>query len=89
MLRLWNSSRNGRQALPPGFATICGTSVSSIGGWFRTNIQNATATANNANQIDVQTGNVATGQRVEGWRLIDNATADIRKKSTQRYGVEF
>ena len=52
-------------------------------------INNATATANNANQIDVQTGNVATGQRVEGWRLIDNATADIRKKSTQRYGVEF
>jgi hypothetical protein len=52
-------------------------------------VNNATATANNANQIDVQTGNVATANRVEGWRLIDNATADIRKKATQRYGVEF
>jgi hypothetical protein len=52
-------------------------------------VTSATATAKDANQIDTQTGNVATSKRVEGWRLIDNATADIRKKSTQRYGVEF
>ncbi len=52
-------------------------------------VNSATATAKDANQIDTQTGNVATSKRVEGWRLIDNATADIRKKSTQRYGVEF
>ena len=49
----------------------------------------ATATANDANQIDVQTGNVATANRVEGWRLIDNATAELRKKETQRYGIDF
>jgi hypothetical protein len=52
-------------------------------------VNSATATAKDSNQIDTQTGNVATSKRVEGWRLIDNATADIRKKSTQRYGVEF
>jgi hypothetical protein len=52
-------------------------------------VTSATFTAKDANQIDTQTGNVATSKRVEGWRLIDNATSDIRKKSTQRYGVEF
>lgn len=52
-------------------------------------VNSATSTAKDANQIDTQIGNAATANRVEGWRLIDNATADIRKKSTQRYGVEF
>ncbi len=57
--------------------------------YYNVGVSTATATANDANQIDVQTGNVATANRVEGWRLIDNATADIRKTATQRYGVEF
>jgi hypothetical protein len=32
---------------------------------------------------------VASDTRVEGWRLIDNATADIRKTLTKKYKVEF
>ncbi len=57
--------------------------------YYNVGVNSATATANDANQIDVQTANVATANRVEGWRLIDNATADIRRSATQRYGVEF
>jgi hypothetical protein len=48
-----------------------------------------TAAARDANQVDVQTANIATAKRVEGWQLIDNATAEVRKKQTQRYGVDF
>ena len=47
------------------------------------------AAARDANQIDVQTANIATAKRVEGWQLIDNATAELRKKETQRYGIDF
>jgi len=32
---------------------------------------------------------VAADTRVEGWRLIDNATADIRRTMTKKYGAEF
>jgi hypothetical protein len=32
---------------------------------------------------------VASNARVEGWQLIDNATADLRRTLTKKYGVEF
>ena len=32
---------------------------------------------------------VASNARVEGWRLIDDATADIRRTLTKKYGTEF
>jgi hypothetical protein len=32
---------------------------------------------------------VASDVRVQGWKLIDDATADIRRKMTQKYSVEF
>ncbi|HMP05876.1 MAG TPA: hypothetical protein PJ982_05960 [Lacipirellulaceae bacterium] len=32
---------------------------------------------------------VASDVRVQGWKLIDDATADIRRTLTQKYGVEF
>ncbi|MCC6491395.1 MAG: hypothetical protein IT424_00050 [Pirellulales bacterium] len=32
---------------------------------------------------------VAADTRVEGWKLIDDATADIRRTLTKKYGVEF
>jgi hypothetical protein len=32
---------------------------------------------------------VANDTRVEGWKLIDDATADIRRTLTKKYGVEF
>ena len=44
-----------------------------------------TAATLDKNQVDVQTANIATAKRVEGWQLIDNATAEVRKKQTQRY----
>ncbi|MCA9110973.1 MAG: hypothetical protein KDA52_13565 [Planctomycetaceae bacterium] len=40
-------------------------------------------------QIERQEQNRATSVREEGWRLIDNATAEIRREMTQRYSVEF
>ncbi len=57
--------------------------------FFNVGVSTATATAADANQIDVQAGNQATVTRVEGWRLIDNATAEMRRKQTQRYQIEF
>jgi len=39
--------------------------------------------------IRSQEQNRATGTRTEGWRLIDNATGDIRKKMTAKYKIEF
>jgi hypothetical protein len=32
---------------------------------------------------------VASDTRVQGWQLIENATADIRRTLTKKYGVEF
>jgi hypothetical protein len=32
---------------------------------------------------------VASDTRVQGWKLIDDATADIRRSLTKKYGVEF
>jgi hypothetical protein len=52
-----------------------------------------TADARNAqaarNRIHRQEQNVATSRKVEGWRLIDNATADMRRVMTARYSIEF
>ena len=52
-----------------------------------------TADARNAqaarNRIHRQEQNVATSRKVEGWRLIENATADIRRVMTARYSIEF
>jgi len=49
----------------------------------------ATETAKNKAQIDRQYQNRATAKRVEGWQLIDDATADIRRQMTQKYQIEF
>ena len=32
---------------------------------------------------------VANDTRVQGWKLIDDAAADMRKAMTKKYGVEF
>ena len=52
-----------------------------------------TADARNAqaarNRIHRQEQNVATSRKVEGWRLIENATASIRRVMTARYSIEF
>ena len=52
-----------------------------------------TADARNAqaarNRIHRQEQNVATSRKVEGWRLIENATADMRRVMTARYSMEF
>ncbi|SFJ57517.1 hypothetical protein [Planctomicrobium piriforme] len=45
--------------------------------------------AMNRYQIDRQLGNSATSVRVEGWRLIDDAAAAVRKTMTTRYSLEF
>jgi hypothetical protein len=34
-------------------------------------------------------GKRATATKVEGWRLIEDATADIRRSMTQKHGIEF
>ncbi len=49
----------------------------------------ADETSKNKAQIDRQIQSQATSKRVEGWQLIDDATADIRRTMTQRYNVEF
>lgn len=41
------------------------------------------------NQVDRQYQNRATQKRVVGWRAIENATAEIRREMTARYGLEF
>jgi hypothetical protein len=41
----------------------------------------------NAQKRSLQAG--ATNVRIQGWELIDNATADIRRTMTERYQVEF
>jgi hypothetical protein len=47
------------------------------------------AAALNASNIkaDAQIG--GTTVKIQGWTLIDNATLEIRKSMTQKYGVEF
>ncbi len=47
------------------------------------------STQRDRTQIERQEQNRATSVREEGWRLIENATADTRKEMTQRYSLEF
>ncbi|MBX3437468.1 MAG: hypothetical protein KF861_08265 [Planctomycetaceae bacterium] len=49
----------------------------------------ATSNAKDRNQIQTQVQNQATAKRTEGWRLIEDATADIRRQMTQKYSVAF
>jgi hypothetical protein len=40
-------------------------------------------------QVEREEMSVAYDTRVQGWQLIDDATADIRRAMTKKYGVEF
>ncbi|QDT56066.1 hypothetical protein Pan44_41160 [Caulifigura coniformis] len=87
-LRVMASARRGRGLSAGASKSGLRTGV-SWDGYYGVSASGATATQASANQIDVTQGNMATARRVEGWRLIDNATAEVRKKLTQRYRVEF
>ena len=50
---------------------------------------NASASASDRAAIKSEEMAGAYDTRVEGWKLIDDATADIRKTLTKKYGVEF
>ena len=50
---------------------------------------NAYDSAANRSQAKKEEMAVANDTRVQGWQLIDNATADIRRTLTKKYGVEF
>ncbi len=52
-------------------------------------VSGATETEKNRSQITRQEQNKATATKNEGWRLIEDATAAIRREMTKRYGVEF
>ncbi len=52
-------------------------------------VSGATSAEKDRNQITRQAQNKATGKKVEGWRLIEDATASIRREMTKRYGIEF
>lgn len=63
---------------------------------YRNNNDNLAAQTGGLRSAQQRRSQIATQERGranlntdEGWRLIDNATADIRKVMTQRYGVEF
>jgi hypothetical protein len=51
--------------------------------------ENAYDQAANRSQARKEEMSVASNARVEGWQLIDNATADLRRTLTKKYGVEF
>lgn len=50
---------------------------------------NAYASVADRSQARQEEMAVAASSRVEGWKLIDDATADIRRTLTKKYGVEF
>ncbi len=52
-------------------------------------VSGATSNEKDRNQITRQEQNKATGTKNEGWRLIEDATAAIRREMTKQYGVEF
>lgn len=47
------------------------------------------AAALNASNITADAKLSGTSVKIQGWTLIDNATVEIRKTMTQKYGVEF
>ncbi len=47
------------------------------------------AAALNASNITADAKLSGTSVKIQGWTLIDNATLEIRKTMTQKYGVEF
>ena len=51
--------------------------------------ENAYDQAANRSQVRKEEMAVASNARVEGWQLIDNATADLRRTLTKKYGVQF
>jgi hypothetical protein len=50
---------------------------------------NAYVSAAARRQAEKEEMSVASDTRVQGWKLIDDATADIRRSLTKKYGVEF
>jgi hypothetical protein len=50
---------------------------------------NAYSSAADRRQAEKEEMSVASDTRVQGWKLIDDATADIRRTLTKKYGVEF
>jgi hypothetical protein len=51
--------------------------------------EDAYAQAADRSQAKKEEMSVASDVRVQGWKLIDDATADIRRTLTKKYGVEF
>jgi hypothetical protein len=51
--------------------------------------ENAYASASDRAQAKKEEMSVAYDTRVQGWQHIDDATADIRRTLTKKYGVEF
>jgi hypothetical protein len=49
----------------------------------------AYSSAADRRQAEKEEMSVASDTRVQGWKLIDDATADIRRSLTKKYGVEF
>jgi hypothetical protein len=49
----------------------------------------AYSSAADRRQAEKEEMSVASDTRVQGWKLIDDATADIRRTLTKKYGVEF
>jgi hypothetical protein len=49
----------------------------------------ASSSAADRRQAEKEEMSVASDTRVQGWKLIDDATADIRRTLTKKYGVEF
>ncbi len=52
-------------------------------------VTNATGNEKDRNQIHKEEQNRATATKVEGWQLIEEASANIRRVMTERYGIEF
>jgi hypothetical protein len=63
--------------------------IGGYGGSYFGGFTTSRETTANANQIDQTYKNQATAVRIQGWQLIDDATAKIRREETKRYGIEF
>jgi hypothetical protein len=51
--------------------------------------ENAYTAAADRSQARKEEMAVASDTRVQGWKLIEDASADIRRTLTKKYGVEF
>lgn len=66
-----------------------GVRGSEGGGYYDGYSYNAYDSAADRSQARKEEMSVASDARVEGWRLIDDATADIRRSMTKKYSAEF